>query len=266
MRIACWQAACGPLDVPDFLRRLRTRARQAADSGAELLVTPEMSLGGYPLRAANLAQAAGPVDGPLCEEVSDIARDCGIAVVHGWPETDGDAVYNSVRLVDGQGRSLVSYRKAHLFGDVDRSVFVPGSDSVVQATLNGLTVGMLVCYDVEFPETVRAHALAGTQLLVVPTALMQPWEFVARTLVPARAFESQLYIAYTNWTGQRHGLRFCGLTTVAAPDGTRAGLEAAEDLLVTDVDPAVITAARATTPYLSDRRPDLYGRLTAKPE
>ncbi|WP_035796325.1 carbon-nitrogen hydrolase family protein [Kitasatospora mediocidica] len=259
MRIACWQAACEAPGLPRFLERLRAVARRAADAGAELLITPEMSVGGYPLRPATLAEAAGPLDGPQCEAVSAIAREFGIALVHGWPESDGPDVYNSARLVDPHGTTLASYRKAHLFGDVDRTWFAPGADGVVQASLGGLTVGLLICYDVEFPEAVRAHALAGTDLLVVPTALMQPWEFIPRTIVPARAFESQLFIAYTNWIGERHGLRFSGLTTVAAPDGTRTVLEAPrEDLLITEVDPAVITAARKATPYLTDRRPDLY--------
>ncbi|MFJ1709109.1 carbon-nitrogen hydrolase family protein [Kitasatospora sp. NPDC088346] len=265
MRIACWQAACGSPDVPHLLGRLREAARRAAAEGAQLLVAPEMTVGGYPLRPGTLARAAEPLDGPHCAAVSEIAREFSIAVVHGWPEDDGTGVYNAARLVAADGRTLAAYRKAHLFGDVDTSRFVPGDHGVVQARLGDLTVGLLVCYDVEFPESVRAHAMAGSQLLVVPTALMRPWEFVARTLVPARAFESQLYVAYTNWIGERGGLDFCGLTTVAAPDGTRVSLEdPVEGLLLADVDPAVVAKARADTPYLLDRRPELYEGLPAR--
>ncbi len=259
MRIACWQAACNSPDVGHLLKRLRAVARRAAEAGAELLVSPEMTVGGYPLRAATLAAAAGPVDGPHCAAVSAIAREFSIAIAHGWPEVDGSSVYNSARLVSADGTTLATYRKAHLFGEVDRSRFTPGGQSVVQARLGELTVGLLICYDVEFPEPVRAHGLAGTQLLVVPTALMRPWELVARVLVPARAFESQLYVAYTNWIGERHGVAFCGLTTVAAPNGCQVPLgEPAEGLLLAEVDPVVVAKARADTPYLQDRRPELY--------
>ncbi|GAA2278192.1 MULTISPECIES: carbon-nitrogen hydrolase family protein [Kitasatospora] len=259
MRIACWQAAAGSPDVPQLLDRLREAAVRAAEAGAELLVAPEMTLGGYPLRPGTLAEVSEPVDGPLCAAVSVIAREAGIAIVHGWPEDTGSAVYNAARLVSPEGTTLAAYRKAHLFGEVDSSRFAPGDHGVVQADFGGLKVGLLVCYDVEFPEAVRAHALAGTQLLVVPTALMRPWEFVARTIVPARAFESQLYVAYTNWIGERLSLDFCGLTTVAAPDGTRQTLaEPVEGLLLAEVDPAVVAKARADTPYLHDRRPELY--------
>ncbi len=260
MRIACWQAACRPGGIPGFLDRLREVARQAADGGAELLLTPEMSAGGYPLTATALARAAEPASGPTAEAVADIARRHGISVVHGWPETDGTAVHNAAMLTSPDGR-LLTYRKAHLFGP-ERTQFTPGGDGVVQTVLNGVTVGLLICYDVEFPEAVRAHALKGTELLLVPTALMRPWDVVARTLVPARAFESQMFIAYANWTGAHEGLSFCGLTCVASPHGTEVRVEHdRESVLFADIDPKDVTAARSTTTYLLDRRPELYGEL-----
>ncbi|WP_240351571.1 carbon-nitrogen hydrolase family protein [Streptomyces olivoreticuli] len=259
MRIACQQAACGTTGLAHSLGRLRRAARHAAEAGAELLVTPEISIGGYPLLTANLAEASGPVDGPQCAEVSAIAREFSIALVHGWPETDGDRLHNSARLVSPQGDTLAVYRKAHLYGRGERAMFAPGGQGVVQASYKGLTLGLLICYDVEFPEAVRAHGVAGTDVLLVPTGLMRPWEFVARTLVPARAFESQLYIAYANWTGSHGGIGFCGHTTVAAPDGTASALtEEGEGLLIADVDPVVLRRARAATTYLRDRRPELY--------
>ncbi|MFB6822272.1 nitrilase-related carbon-nitrogen hydrolase [Streptomyces virginiae] len=259
MRVACWQASPEPGGLGRFLERLRTAARRAADGGAELLVTPEMSVGGYPLTAGALAEARGPVDGAQSAAIAAVAREAGISLVHGWPESEGGTVYNSAMITSPDGR-LLTYRKAHLFGAGERACFVPGGDGVVQTVLGGLKVGLLICYDVEFPEAVRAHAVAGTELLLVPTALARPWEFVARTLVPARAFESQLYIAYTNWIGGGHGRDFCGLTTVAAPDGTRQTVEGdREELLFADIAPGVLAAAREATTYLRDRRPELYG-------
>ncbi|TVL91765.1 carbon-nitrogen hydrolase family protein [Streptomyces sp. SAJ15] len=259
MRIACQQAACGTTGLAHSLDQLRQAARRAAEAGAELLVTPEISIGGYPLLMSNLKEACGPVDGPQCAEVDAIAREFSLALVHGWPETDGGELYNSARLVSPQGDTLAVYRKAHLYGRGERAMFTPGEQGVVQTSYNGLTLGLLICYDVEFPEAVRAHGMAGTDLLLVPTGLMRPWDFVARTLVPARAFESQLYIAYANWTGTHGGIGFAGHTTVAAPDGGSQALpEQGEGLLVADVDPEVLRRARAATTYLQDRRPELY--------
>ncbi|MFB9904437.1 carbon-nitrogen hydrolase family protein [Allokutzneria oryzae] len=259
MRIACWQATARRSDVSAALGALRSRAREAADAGASLLVTPEMSLSGYHLGARRLRELAEPADGAMCRAVSEIAADTGVAIVHGWPELAGEEVYNSVRLVDSTGTELAGYRKAHLFGDIDRNAFRPGETGVVQAELGGVTVGMIICYDVEFPESVRAHALAGTRVLLVPTALMSPWDFVAETLVPARAFESQLFIAYTNWVGSERELSYCGLTRVVGPDGrVVAGRRDGEGMVLADLDLSLVDRARAETTYLTDRRPELY--------
>ncbi|SCD87456.1 Carbon-nitrogen hydrolase, partial [Streptomyces sp. SolWspMP-sol7th] len=154
---------------------------------------------------------------------------------------------------------LAAYRKTHLYGPYERAVFTAGDRAVVQAELRGVRLGVLICYDVEFPENVRAHADAGTEVLLVPTALLAPYDFVARSLVPVRAFESQLHIAYVNRTGPEGGFDFVGLSCLAAPDGTapaRAG--AGPELLLAEADPALLAASRAANPYLADRRTDLY--------
>ncbi|MCM4084137.1 carbon-nitrogen hydrolase family protein [Paractinoplanes hotanensis] len=260
-RIACWQPewVAGRSQRDEFLDRLATAASTAADGGATLLVTPEMSATGYHLGKARTDEVAEPPDGPLADGVRAVARRAGLAIVYGWPERDGDTVYNSVQLVDAGGAVAARYRKTHLYSDIDRSVYAPGDRLVVQAALGPLTVGLVICYDVEFPETVRAHALAGTQLLVAPTALVRPWQFVARTIVPARAFESQLFVAYVNWhSAEPEG--YCGLSAVHGPDGRpRAEAGEGERLVLADVDPAALAAARRATPYLTDRRPELYG-------
>ncbi len=171
-------------------------------------------------------------------------------------------MYNSVQLVSADGTRLANHRKTHLYGCFERDHFTPGERTVVQAELDGLTVGLMICYDVEFPENVRAHALAGTDLLLVPTALLHPFQFVAEAVVPVRAFENQMYIAYVNRVGQEGAFEFVGLSTLAAPDGVaRARGGRGEELVVADVDPVVLAASREDNPYLRDRRPGLYRSL-----
>ncbi|MFP8964049.1 carbon-nitrogen hydrolase family protein [Streptomyces nanhaiensis] len=259
----------GPGGVPgstaDSLAALDRAARRAAAQGARLLVASEMYLTGYAI-GERVAELAEPADGPGAEAVSRIAAEHGIAVAYGYPERDGEAVYNCAGLVGPDGARLADYRKTHLYGGFEASAFRPGDTPVVQADVDGVRVGMLVCYDVEFPENVRAHALAGTELLLVPTALMRPYEIVARTLLPARAFENQLYIAYANRCGTEgegeDAIAFTGLSCLAAPDGTvRARAGAGEDLITADVDTGRLRASRADNPYLRDRRPELYGSL-----
>lgn len=259
LRVALHQGPAGtPRTVQAGLAALDDAARRAAAAGARLLVTPELSLTGYAL-GDRVAELAEPADGDSARAVSRIAAAHGVAVVYGYPERDGQAVHNSVALVGPDGTVLAGYRKTHLYGGYETAHFAPGGRLVVQADLDGVRIGLLVCYDVEFPETVRAHALAGTELLVVPTALMRPYEIVPETVVPARAWENQLYIAYTNRLGREGEFDFAGLSVLAAPDGTapaRAGRD--EQLLVAEVDTGRLRASRDENPYLTDRRPGLY--------
>ena len=259
MRVALWQ---GPAETPDpeaGLAAVADAAARAAAAGARLLVTPEMSLTGYAIGADRVAELAEPVPGPLTDRVAAIAAEHGLAIAVGLPVRTPAGVANTVVVVDSDGSLLAGYAKAHLYGDVDRDAFVPGDVGVVQFRLDGVVVGLLVCYDVEFPEAVRAHALAGTELLVVPTGLMDPYGHVGTVLVPARAYESQVFVAYTNRTGAEGEFVYCGASCVIAPDGTelaRAGR--GEALLLADVDPAVLTASRRVNTHLADRHPELY--------
>jgi predicted amidohydrolase len=262
LRTALHQGPAGvPGSVEESLAALDDAAGRAAAAGARLLATAEMYLTGYAL-GDRVAALAEPADGPSARRVAEIAARHDLAIAYGYPERDGDAVFNAVRLVGPDGAPLADYRKTHLFGDFERAAFTPGDTAVVQATLDGVRIGLLICYDVEFPETVRAHALAGTELLVVPTALMRPYEFVPLTLVPARAYESQLHVAYINRSGAEGEFHFTGLSCLAGPDGVvpaRAGT--GEELLIADADLALVAAVRADTPYLADRRPELYRSL-----
>jgi predicted amidohydrolase len=265
MRTALLQSSGRPGEVDANLRILDAAAARAARAGAELVAAPEMFLTGYAI-GDDVPRLAEPADGPSAQALAAVAARHGIAIAYGYPERDGEHVYNSVQLISADGARLAGYRKTHLYGDFERAHFTPGDDPVVQARLGSLTVGLLVCYDVEFPENTRAHALAGTDLLLVPTALMHPYRFVADSLVPVRAFENQMYVAYVNRTGPEGEFRFVGLSTVAAPDGVvtaRAG--EGEELLLADVDPSLPAASRKANPYLDDRRPALYGSLLTEP-
>ncbi|MFI1925021.1 MULTISPECIES: carbon-nitrogen hydrolase family protein [unclassified Streptomyces] len=261
MRTALLQSSGRPGSVVENLKVLDEAADRAAAAGAGLLVAPEMFLTGYAI-GDDIARLAEPADGDSADAVADIAGRHGLAIAYGYPERHGETVHNSAQLISADGSRLANYRKTHLFGCFERDHFRPGGQPVVQAELNGLTVGLMICYDVEFPENVRAHALAGTDLLVVPTAQMHPFQFVAESVIPVRAFENQMYVAYVNRVGQEGEFEFVGLSTLAGPDGvarTRAGR--GEELVFADADPVALAASREANPYLKDRRPGLYGSL-----
>ncbi|MER5889839.1 carbon-nitrogen hydrolase family protein [Streptomyces sp. NPDC001941] len=261
LRTALLQSSGRPGDVAANLAALEDAAARAATTGAGLLVSPELFLTGYAI-GDDVAKLAEPADGPAATAIAATAARHGVAVAYGYPERDGERVFNSVQLIGADGARLANYRKTHLFGCFEQEQFTPGEHAVVQAELAGLTVGLMICYDVEFPENVRSHALAGTDLLLVPTAQMHPFQFVAEAVVPVRAFENQMYVAYVNRTGPEGEFEFVGLSTLAGPDGTaRARAGRGEDLVHGEVDPDFLAASRAANPYLRDRRPGLYASL-----
>ncbi|CAL9283471.1 carbon-nitrogen hydrolase family protein [Streptomyces sp. SudanB25_2051] len=261
LRTALLQSSGQLGDVAANLKILDEAAARAAAGGAGLLVAPELFLTGYAI-GADIARLAEPAEGPSAREAAAIAVRHGLAIAYGYPERDGEAVYNSARLVGADGTLLVNYRKTHLYGGFEQDWFTPGDQPVVQAEVGGVRVGLMICYDVEFPENVRAHALAGTDLLLVPTALMHPAEIVAEAVVPVRAFENQLYIAYANRTGPEGDFEFVGLSALAGPDGTaRARAGRGEELVTGDADPELLRRSRDENPYLRDRRPALYAGL-----
>ena len=269
MRIAIYQCVPGPAQVDRNLERLARVAKQASAEGVTLLICPEMYLTGYNIGIDAVRQLAESSDGTSAHAVAEIASKNNVAIICGYPERSAeDAIFNSAQLFTADGTPLANYRKTHLFGDLDNSMFRASDADSAVVNLHGWRVGMLICYDVEFPENTRKLALQGTDLIVAPTANMVPFEVVATTIVPARAYENQVYVAYANYCGHENGIEYCGLSCVAAPDGSdaaRAGRD--EELIFCELDHGLLTASRQATTYLADRRPRLYAALsTPTPE
>jgi predicted amidohydrolase len=260
MRIALLQTAPLAGDVAGNLVRLEEAAMLMAASGAALLVCPEMSLTGYNIGASAVQRLAESADGAMAQAVAAIAQRAGIAIVYGYPERAADsAVFNAAQCIGADGRRLASHRKTHLFGELDRSMFSAGSALSPLFELNGWHIGLLICYEVEFPENMRQLALAGADLIAVPTANMREFDFVATTLVPTRAYENQCFIAYANHCGREGEIDYGGLSSIAAPDGAFLALaERDEAMPVAPLDRARLNASRERFPYLADRRPELY--------
>lgn len=261
MRVALYQCPPLPLDVAGNLKRLQHVAQEA--TGADLLVLPEMFLTGYNIGAEAVGALAEHQDGESAQFIASLASRTGMAIAYGYPErADDGQIYNAVQLIDATGRRLCNYRKTHLFGDLDHSMFSAGDDDLPVVDLLGWKLGLLICYDLEFPENTRRLALAGADLILVPTANMVPFDFVADVTVRARAFENQCYLAYANYCGREGEIQYCGQSSIAAPDGQRiaqAGLD--EALIVGTLDRQLMLDSRVANRYLQDRRPELYSAL-----
>lgn len=246
-----------PGDVEANLDLIALAARQAAERGADLLVTPEMFVTGY-----NLGDRLAPLATPeLVDRVASIAQDTGITILAGLPEPlPGGSITNSLVLVDADGAELLRYRKTHLFGDLDRRLFVAGDTLPPTIELNGVRIAVLICYDVEFPETVRAAALDGADVVIVPTAQMEPYAHIAEHLIPVRAWENQVHLVYVNRVGSEGDLTYVGRSSIVGPDGVVLDALDAETagLMIATIDPETTRSARRENPYLADRRAELY--------
>ena len=183
MRIAGLQTAGTPGDIEANLCELDRAAGKARASGAKLLVTPELFVTGYDIgeRLFELAR----ID-PL-PEIRKIAARHDLSILVGFAESTAAGLYNSAVMVTQDGREILRYRKQHLFGELDRHFFLPGTVNPEVISFMGIRIATMICYDVEFPEYVRATTLAGCELLLVPTAQMEPFTFVAREVKRSRA-------------------------------------------------------------------------------
>jgi len=260
MRIALYQGSPQPLDVPGNLERLEHQARLAAARGAQLLVCPEMFLSGYNIGSEAVARLAEEADGVSALRVVEIAQANRIAIVYGYPELGEDGrIYNSVQLIDGHGSSLANYRKTHLFGGLDRAMFSPGGNHFPVVELNGWKLGLLICYDIEFPENARRLARDGAELILVPTANMEPYDFICQVTVRSRAHENQCYLVYANYCGAEGEIRYCGQSSIVGPDGSILAMAGRDSVMLSaDIDLQRVHEGRASTPYLHDLRAELH--------
>jgi 5-aminopentanamidase len=280
VRVAAWQCQPGPLDVAGNLRRLDEICATAAARQVEVLVTPEMFISGYGLAADQVSRLAEAAGGPTEAAVAEIARRRGLAIVYGHPErvaaghtaenpglddrspekrspekrSPENRPYNAATLIGPDGVVRGRHRKVHLFGDVDRSLFAPSPAPPTAFDFNGSRVGLLICYDVEFPEAVRRLAVDGARTVLVPTANMTGYDHVQQLLVPARACENGCGIVYANYCGADDIFEYNGLSMICGPHGEVLAQATAKDeeLIVADLP----TESAGT--YLADRRADLY--------
>lgn len=267
LRIACLQTAGTLGDVEANLAELDAAAAEAAAAGARLLVTPEMFLTGYDTgdRTAELT------DQPLLPRCAEVARRHGIDLVVGLPERVGEAsggerrIGNCATHLDSTGQVRARRVKSHLFGELDRGRFVAGDDAVTMTSVDDVRLALLICYEAEFAELVRAAALAGAQAVIVPTANMTPFVFVCDQVIPVRAWENQVYVAYVNHIGVEADTTYVGHSSVVGPDGVAVASATDERaLLVADLDIDRVEAGQKENPYLTDRRTALYASLTAE--
>ncbi len=254
MRICVVQTDIVWEDKTANMRRYEAYFKEAASYGAELIVFPEMSLTGFSMDSA-LAESC---DGKTCAYFGRMALQYGLNCVFGYTERCDDKVCNRLAVADQNGRVLRRYTKMHPFGPGGELALTAG-DEPVCFSLNGMNIGLTICYDLRFPELYRQLSkICGCVIVSAnwPASRREHWI----TLLKARAIEDQCYIIGCNRVGIGDGIEYCGDSMVVAPDGTVMAMaeQGAEQIISADVFTYVVENVRADFPVLRDRRPDIY--------
>jgi len=246
------------------------RLRAAAKLGARLAVFPEAAVTGYAFDSLAEAMPHGEsVPGPTTEALTPICRDAGIFAVVGLLERDGERLFNACVLVGPTGM-IAGYRKIHLpFLGVDRFT-TPGDRPFAVHDIEGLRIGMSICYDGSFPETTRVLMLQGADLVVLPTNYPAGAESTIRHLIQCRALENHLYYAAVNRIGVERGTRFIGQSRIVNVNGDLLASAGEDDdtILIAEIDPErarnkqiVRIPGKFVLHRANDRRPEMYGDI-----
>ncbi|HEY7464434.1 MAG TPA: carbon-nitrogen hydrolase family protein [Candidatus Limnocylindria bacterium] len=257
-------------EVDANLERIATAVAEAAAGGATFIVLPEAAVTGYAFSSLAEAlpvarQAESSAEGVL----AGLSQTHRVTIVCGSLEANGDEVFNVAMVLLADGRRY-RYRKIHLpFLGIDRYA-TPGPDAPAVIEVDGLRFGVLICYDLRFPEAARVCALEGADLIALPTNWPVGVQFHPDLFAPARAAENHCYVLAADRVGTERGTTFMGRSVLYDPDGQRLAVasDTDEEIIYGDISPE---AARATHvrrrpgehewDTIGDRRPGLYERL-----
>jgi predicted amidohydrolase len=261
MKIAIAQLAIVDGDKNANLKKMEHAIKEATEKNAEIIVFPELMLTGL-VKKDEVKALAEVRDGKSFKQIQAIVKQHPLSVVYSFLELDvGGEIYNTTCLIDHNGEALGYYRKIHLFGD-EEQLFNRGDEWVV-VEREDLRIGLLTCYDIEFPEPARALALQGVNLLIVNAANMAPYEYIHRLSIQMRALENQIFVVYCNRIGANKWFEYHGQSAAVGPDGSilaDAGLDN-EVVQVINLPIKKYHGSPATFNYLADRRPELYHTL-----
>lgn len=254
-----WQTPAD-LGVPsDRLAWLDERLGQSDLADIDLILLPELFQTGY--NAADIIpHCAEASDGLFFQSMAHLARQHQVAIAYGYAERADGRIYNSAQVIDASGASLANHRKLAIPPGFETALFAKG-DQMTRFRFHEIEVGILICYDAEFPELMRAMAMPdagvreGAELVLVPTALSDQWAVVADRVIPARGFENGIYVAYANHCGADKGLGFLGRSCIISPTGTDlARADGGENGMAirARISRDAVKAAQSRLPYLEE--------------
>jgi len=267
MRIALVQQKA-EYDKQENVSRALSAVEEAAAGGAGLICFAELAFERfYPQYPAegDVSQKAEPVPGPITEQFAAKARELGVVVVINLFEKEGNLCYDCSPVIDADGSLLGKTRMIHIT-DYDffheKGYYTPGDSGAPVYTTKVGNIGVAICYDRHYPEYMRALALRGAELVIVPQAgVVDEWpEGLYEAEMQVAAFQNGYFVALCNRVGREEDLEFAGESFVCAPDGrviSRAA-RGGEMILYAETDLEEVGKSHARQLFLPDRRPELY--------
>lgn len=237
-----------PHERLDWLREVLPMvvARQS-----DLLLLPELFATGYNI-GDQISERAETADGPTAQAIAELAKVHSVAIHYGFAEKDQSHIYNAAQCFGPDGAKLGGHRKLAIPPGFETDHFTRGRGCTL-FNYRGIRIATLICYDAEFPETARYVASMGAELILVPTALGSQWGWVAQSMIPTRAYENGVFLAYANSAGEENGMHFLGQSFIAAPDGNELARAIDEPgIIFGEINRDMVAAAQIRLPYLVD--------------
>lgn len=257
MRVAGLQQNTVWENPGENFRQVGVLADQAVAEGARLLVLPEAFATGFSMRSAAMADHAEEIRSFLAH----LATDHGVWVLGGYVEPGDQRPVNACSLMGPDGDEALHCRKIHPFSLAGEGDHFESGRQIRTATVEGVRVTPLICYDLRFVELFRASAAATDLFIVIanwPAARAHAW----RTLIVARAIDCQAYVLGVNRVGEAEGHPHRGDTMLVDPMGKVIDTLADEPGVISgDIDPEVVRKTRERYPFLADRRFEVYENL-----
>ena len=270
-KVALAQITCKVGDKKENISKIERTVGQAKKEAADLIIFPELSVTGYVIRD-RVYELAEPIPGPSTRVILDIARKAKVHVIFGIPEVAKNTratLYNTAVFLGPHG-VIGKYHKMYLPTHSvfeEKRYFRHGYQTATFDTELG-KIGLIICYDLFFPEVTRLTRLKGAQLIVCISASPAVRKSFFETLTAARAMENTAFLAFVNLAGIEDGLQFWGGSRLIGPSGkilARAKYND-EDFVICDVDYADLRQIETFVPTLRDLRPELFDTLKESAE
>jgi predicted amidohydrolase len=266
IKIALAQISCKISDKPSNIRKMAKYITKASKQKADLIIFPELVVTGYTVRD-RAYELAEKIPGPSTQKIEELAKQNNIHVIYGLIEKSAKAqsvLYNTAVLTSPQG-TIGHYRKMHLPTHSifeEKRYFRQGYEYPTFNTAIG-KIGLIICYDIFFPELARMLRLKGAELIACIAASPAVRRNYFETLTTARALENTVYLAYVNLVGIEEGLQFWGGSRIITPNG-KIVIQAKydeDDLVFGMIDYSDLSRTGTFVPALRDLRPEIFNEL-----